>query len=149
MNKKTLSILSILYYTGCSTKYQGNGENVMISNQVLQNTIDGLKGITRMELCVCDVDGKTLTTTFADSSQYEKSVASFAASAADSQSLMGCQFFKIFDENQLEYILIAQGSKNLVLLNEWQAVEYAHTAIIEGQIQPILIKCLSGYDPFQ
>ena len=24
-----------------------------------------------------------------------------------------------------EYILIAQGSKDLVLLNEWQAVEYA------------------------
>ena len=48
-----------------------------------------------------------------------------------------------------EYILIAQGSKNLVLLNERQAVEYAHTAIIEGQIQPILIKCLGGYDPFQ
>ncbi len=82
----------------------------MISNQVLQSTIDGLKGITRMDFCVCDVDGKTLTTTFADSNQYEKSVAAFAASAADSQSLMGCQFFKIFDENQLEYILIAQGS---------------------------------------
>ena len=30
----------------------------MISNQILQNTIDGLKGISRVELCVMDVDGK-------------------------------------------------------------------------------------------
>lgn len=82
----------------------------MISNQVLQNTIDGLKGITRMELCVCDVDGKTLATTFADCDQYEKSISAFAASPADSQTLLGCQFFKVFDENQLEYVLLAQGA---------------------------------------
>ena len=82
----------------------------MISNQVLQSTIDGLKGITRMELCVFDVDGKTLTTTFGGSEQYEKAVMAFASSPADSQTLMGCQFFKIFDENQLEYILMAQGA---------------------------------------
>ena len=29
----------------------------MISNQILQNTIEGLKGIARVELCVMDVDG--------------------------------------------------------------------------------------------
>ena len=28
----------------------------MISNQILQNTIDGLKGITRIDLCIIDVD---------------------------------------------------------------------------------------------
>mgnify|MGYP000287442041 CR=1 FL=1 len=36
----------------------------MISNQILQNTIDGLKEITRIDLCVMDTDGKTLATTF-------------------------------------------------------------------------------------
>ena len=30
----------------------------MISNQILQNTIDGLKSIARVELCEMDVDGK-------------------------------------------------------------------------------------------
>ena len=30
----------------------------MISNQILQNTIDGLKGITRIDLCIIDVEGK-------------------------------------------------------------------------------------------
>ena len=28
----------------------------MISNQILQTTIDGLKGITRIDLCICDTD---------------------------------------------------------------------------------------------
>lgn len=30
----------------------------MISNQILQNTIDGLKGITRIDLCVLDMEGQ-------------------------------------------------------------------------------------------
>ena len=30
----------------------------MISNQILQNTIDGLKGITRIDLCIIDVEGR-------------------------------------------------------------------------------------------
>ena len=32
----------------------------MISNQILQNTIDGLKGITRINLCVLDMEGQIL-----------------------------------------------------------------------------------------
>ena len=35
----------------------------MISNQILQNTIEGLKGIARVELCVMDVDGKEVAAT--------------------------------------------------------------------------------------
>ena len=32
----------------------------MISNQILQNTIEGLKGITRIDFCIMDTDGKAL-----------------------------------------------------------------------------------------
>ena len=32
----------------------------MISNQILQNTIEGLKAITRIDLCVVDIEGKVL-----------------------------------------------------------------------------------------
>lgn len=32
----------------------------MISNQILQNTIDGLKNITRIDLCIIDTEGKIL-----------------------------------------------------------------------------------------
>ena len=36
----------------------------MISNQILQNTIDGLKGITRTDLCVIDVEPRFLQLRF-------------------------------------------------------------------------------------
>ena len=35
----------------------------MISNQILQNTIEGLKAITRIDLCVVDIEGKVLAGT--------------------------------------------------------------------------------------
>ncbi len=81
----------------------------MISNQILQNTIDGLKGITRMDLCIIDTEGKVLATTFPDAERYTQPALSFVNSPADSQVVTGCQFFKVFDEHQLEYILLANG----------------------------------------
>lgn len=81
----------------------------MISNQILQNTIEGLKGITRIDFCVMDTDGKSLASTFSEQENYEEEVVSFVESPADSQVVQGYQFFKIFDEHQLEYILLANG----------------------------------------
>ena len=82
----------------------------MISNQILQNTIEGLKGIMRIELCICDTEGKVLATTFPDAEEYEFSVLAFVESPADSQVIQGYQFFKVFDEHQLEYVLLARGA---------------------------------------
>lgn len=81
----------------------------MISNQILQSTIDGLKGITKVDFCVLDSEGKVLAKTFPEAEHYTPSAKSFADSPADSQVVQGCQFFKIFDEQQLEYILLANG----------------------------------------
>ncbi len=81
----------------------------MISNQVLQNTIDGMKSIARVELCVMDVDGKEVAFT-TDMSSSSRAAMDFAASPADSQEVQGYQFFKIFDEQQLEYVLVAGGA---------------------------------------
>ena len=36
----------------------------MISSQVIQKTLDELRSITRIDLCVMDVDGKVNSTTF-------------------------------------------------------------------------------------
>ena len=81
----------------------------MITNQVLQSTIEGLKGISRIEFCVFDTEGKTLASTSDNVQGYEGAVLSFVESPAESQVISGCQFFKIFDEQQLEYILFASG----------------------------------------
>lgn len=81
----------------------------MISNQILQNTIDGLKSIARVDLCIMDADGKEVACT-TDMSVCSFPAAEFAASAADSQEIQGYQYFKIYDEQQLEYILVAGGT---------------------------------------
>ncbi len=78
----------------------------MISNQILQNTIDGLKNIARVEFCVMDVDGKEVAST-TDMNSIGRTVAEFASSPADSQEIQGYQFFKVFDDQQLEYVLVA------------------------------------------
>ena len=81
----------------------------MVSNQILQNTIDGLKGITRNDLCVIDTEGTVLATTFPEAESFTDSALAFVESPADSQVMQGCQFFKVFDEHQLEYVLLSYG----------------------------------------
>jgi carbohydrate diacid regulator len=81
----------------------------MISNQVLQNTVDGLKTISRVELCVMDAEGNEVASTL-DMSKCSESAVAFALSPADSQEIQGYQYFKVFDDQQIEYILVAAGS---------------------------------------
>ncbi len=81
----------------------------MISNQVLQNTLEGLKEISRTEFCVIDTDGKVLASTFADFAVQTADVQAFVDSQADSQLVKGFQYFKVNDDYQLEYILVVHG----------------------------------------
>ena len=109
----------------------------MISNQILQTTIDGLKGISRIDLCICDTEGKVLATTFPDAEEYESSILAFVDSPADSQVVQGYQFFKVFDEHQLEYILLARGGSEDV---------YMVGKLAAFQIQNLLIAYKERFD---
>lgn len=113
------------------------GVKQMISNQILQNTIEGLKDITRIDLCVIDTDGKTLASTFTELDDFENDVLSFVDSPADSQVVQGNQFFKIFDEQQLEYVLLANGGGDDV---------YMVGKIAAFQIQNLLIAYKERFD---
>lgn len=86
----------------------------MISNQILQNTLEGMKTITRVDLCVMDVGGKILASTYTKAEEAIPSARLFVESAEDSMSAQGYQFFKIYDEYQLEYILVAFGGSEEV-----------------------------------
>lgn len=109
----------------------------MISNQILQNTIDGLKGITRIDIAVLDTDGKVLASTSENVEHYENIVLSFVASPADSQAIQGYQFFKVFDEHQLEYIIVAKGdSEDVFMIGK----------IAAFQIQNLLVAYKERYD---
>ncbi len=109
----------------------------MISNQILQNTIDGLKGITRIDICVLDTEGKVLASTIDNAEQYENAVLSFVSSPADSQAIQGYQFFKVFDEHQLEYVILAKGdSEDVFMIGK----------IASFQIQNLLVAYKERYD---
>ncbi|MCI8326851.1 MAG: PucR family transcriptional regulator [Lachnospiraceae bacterium] len=109
----------------------------MISNQILQSTIEGLKGITRIDLCIVDTEGKILATTFSDADQYIDAATAFVESPADSQVVQGCQFFKVFDEHQLEYILLANGDSDDV---------YMIAKIASFQIENLLVAYKERFD---
>ena len=109
----------------------------MISNQILQNTIEGLKSISRIDFCVLDTEGKSLAVTFDETRNYEGAVLSFVESPADSQVIQGCQFFKIFDEQQLEYVLLADGENEDV---------YMVGKIAAFQIQSLLVAYKERFD---
>lgn len=109
----------------------------MISNQILQNTIDGLRGITKIDFCVLDTEGKILASTFSEEEIYVQAAESFAKSPADSQIMHGCHYFKIFDERQLEYVLLANGDSDAVYMIGKMAV---------FQIQNLLVAYKERFD---
>ena len=109
----------------------------MISNQVLQTTIDGLKSITRIDICVMDIEGKALATTINNVEEYEEAVMAFVDSPADSQVLQGYQFFKVFDDHQLEYVILAKGDTDDV---------YMVGKLAAFQIRNLLVAYKERYD---
>ena len=127
------------HFSGVTAKENyswGLKEQKMISNQILQNTIEGLKGIARVELCVMDVDGKEVAATM-DMGNCSKPAVEFASSPADSQEIQGYQYFKIYDEQQLEYILVAGGTGEDV---------YMIGKMVAFQIQNLLVAYKERFD---
>ena len=109
----------------------------MISNQIIQNTIEGVKNIGRVEIGVVDVEGKVVASTFSGVEMFVDAVLSFVDSPADSQDVQGVQFFKVFDDNQLEYVVLVKGeSEDVYMLGK----------IIAFQIQGLLVAYKERYD---
>lgn len=82
----------------------------MISNQILQNTVDGFKAITKTDFCVLDPEGRVLVSTGKQDGDYSIPVQTFADSPAETQVVQGFRLFKIFAEFRLEYILLVCAS---------------------------------------
>ena len=109
----------------------------MISNQVLQNTIDGLKAITRVELCVLGTDGEILATTSEPGQESIEAAVAFVDSPAESQSLAGYQFFKVYDDSHLEFVVLAKGDTDDV---------YMIGKMTVFQIQNLIVAYKERYD---
>jgi carbohydrate diacid regulator len=88
----------------------------MISNQILQSTIEGLKSISKMDMGVLDTEGKVLVATCPEIEVDPGEITNFAQSQAEALTMKNYQFFKVFDELQLEYVLVTKGDSDESLL---------------------------------
>ncbi len=109
----------------------------MISNQVLQSTIDGLKAITRVDICVLGTDGEILAATTDSGAECVDAAIAFVDSPADSQTLAGYQFFKVYDDSHLEFVVVAKGDTDDV---------YMVGKMTAFQIQNLIVAYKERYD---
>ena len=89
--------------------HRQEGSDDLVSSQVLQKTIDELRAITRIDLCVLSLEGQMLASTFSENSPNPDYIREFANSPADSQVLQGYHFFKVYDDQNVEYVLVTGG----------------------------------------
>ena len=78
----------------------------MISNQILQNTIDGVKKISGADCCVTDMDGTVMAASFTVPDPILEAVPAFAGTKAESQVLAGYRFLRVADEREAGFTLI-------------------------------------------
>lgn len=83
----------------------------MISNQIIQTSIDELKTITKVDIGVYEVSGVPVATTGVIQKDISVDmISSFADSPADSQVIGNCHLMKIYDDGELLYVVLASGA---------------------------------------
>lgn len=78
----------------------------MLSNQILQKTVDKIRSITGMGLAIFDMSGKMMVRTSAEDVIETSKVISFAASGSSEAADETHRLFKIEDESRDVYILV-------------------------------------------
>lgn len=81
----------------------------MLSNQTIQSSIEDLRNITKTDLCVMDTEGRIVASTAPGTELSAEVVQEFAQSAADSQVINGHHLFKVMEEDETMYLILASG----------------------------------------
>lgn len=84
----------------------------MISNQIIQNSIDELRAITKVDIYIFDLDGMKIASTSDEMQISRDIIVNFANSPADSQVVGGYHFLKILDDGEIAYVLAANGNND-------------------------------------
>lgn len=108
----------------------------MLSAGVIQTSIEDLKTITKVELVVVNESGAVMADTSGKIQVDESRIAEFIASPADSQAIAGHLYLKVFDEDEVAYVLVCEDS------NE----DYTIAKIAVSQIQNLIIAYKERFD---
>lgn len=109
----------------------------MLSSQIIQNTIDDLHTITRVDFAVMDIEGNEVAVTSGAGSVSKQAVLQFVESPADSQVVSNAHFFKVLDDKKTEYVLVSMGSAE-------DAYMLGRVAV--SQIQSLIVAYRERYD---
>ena len=109
----------------------------MLSNQIIQKSLDELKAITKVELEVYDLEGTKIAGTSSKTDVEPHIVRIFAESAAEAQELESKWFMKIQDEGRDIYVLVAFGE---------QQYSYQIAKIAVSQLEALLVAYKEKYD---
>ena len=109
----------------------------MISSQVIRTSIEELYMITKVNLCVFDLDGNVVASTFDTNDLQTGMIMDFVASPADSQVIGVDHLLKIRDEGEMTYILMARGNSDDT---------YMIAKIAVSQIQNLMIAYKERFD---
>lgn len=109
----------------------------MISNQMIQSSIDELKGITKVDFCVIDMEGIIAASTFDNTDVSQELIENFVASPADSQIVGDYHMLKILEDEGVAYVLISKGTG---------ADVYMIGRIAVSQIQNLIIAYKEHFD---
>lgn len=107
----------------------------MLSSQVIQTSIDELKSITKVDFEIVDVMGKTVATTEFMDIEKER-VEEFVDSKADSQTLSGKHYLKVYDEGEPIYVIVCQESKDA----------YIYAKIIVSELHNLIVAYKERFD---
>ncbi|MBQ9989347.1 MAG: helix-turn-helix domain-containing protein [Lachnospiraceae bacterium] len=109
----------------------------MLTNQIIQNCLEELRDITKVELALYSIEGIRLAMTSGAAPVQNEVLASFADSAAQSQVVGECHLLKVEEEGREAYILTACGNDDNV---------YMVAKIAVSQIKTLTVAYKERYD---
>lgn len=80
----------------------------MLSNHKIQSTLEEMKDISRVDMCLYNEKGKLVASTYELEENLEEAVMNFVDSMAESQMLSGYHFFKVIVEDVINYVLLVR-----------------------------------------
>ena len=123
----------------------------MVSSQIIRGCLEQLRTITRIEFCLQDITGNVVAQTEGAEAPDKSMAAGFAQSAADSQIVGSSYYLKVRDDDELQFILTAQGSSEYtfmvarIAVSELENLIVAYKEKFEQAGLTAILGC--GFDP--
>ncbi len=108
----------------------------MITNSVIQKCVDDLKSISKVDLVVYDIEGGMAAQTSEDMVADEEVLGVFFQSPADSQSVSGQEYLKIYEDGEPAYVLVCNDEADAHMIGR----------IAVSQIQSLAVAYRERYD---